>query len=148
MLTSPDSEFQLILAAAHRFRRAFEAGGLESISFREFPRGACGDASELLGEYLRDCGLGDWMYISGIESAPDGNCTHAWLECDGIYIDITGDQFVDCDKPVVVTRSPLWEGRFSKSGGSHLAGLSYFDPESKEICRDYQCIRARADSSC
>lgn len=142
----PNSMFDLVQAAARRFRRALEEGGLEWESFRDFPRGSCGDTSELLGEYLRDCGLGDWTYVSGIDNSPGGFYTHAWLKRDEIYVDITGDQFDECDDPVVVTYSPLWQDRFGKSADSHIAGLMHFDAELVELRRDYQTLRFRADA--
>ena len=137
---------ELVLATAQRFRRALEGGELESVSFRNFPRGSCGDASELLGEYFRDCGLGDWIYISGVDNSREEYFTHAWLEQDGTYVDITGDQFDECDEPVVVSHSPLWKDRFQKMSGAHIAGLWHFNTEAVEIRRDYQTLRLRADA--
>ncbi|MNE82602.1 hypothetical protein D3C80_1793370 [compost metagenome] len=56
---------------------------------RGFPRGCCGVVSELLGDYLNaHFGLAI-EYVCGEQ---DG-ASHAWLEHDGIVIDITGDQF-------------------------------------------------------
>jgi hypothetical protein len=33
--------------------------------FQCFPRGCCGDTSELLAAYLKDQELGDFAYVSG-----------------------------------------------------------------------------------
>ncbi|MFT8349294.1 transglutaminase domain-containing protein [Clostridium saccharoperbutylacetonicum] len=43
----------------------------------EFPRGCCGDASNLLAKFLRDNGI-ECEYVCGIK----GQQSHVWLECD------------------------------------------------------------------
>lgn len=60
-----------------------------------FPKGCCGDATDLVGLYL--------LKFHGIESEyVCGEClinnlyqSHAWLLCQGYIIDITADQFND-----------------------------------------------------
>lgn len=60
-----------------------------------FPKGCCGDATDLIGLYL--------LQVHGIESEyVCGEClinnlyqSHAWLLCQGYIIDITADQFND-----------------------------------------------------
>ena len=66
----------------------------------------------MLGRYLR--------FTFGIEPQlvraerifpqPRGWSTHAWLELDGLVIDITADQFDQ--EPVVVTRRSTWHRGF------------------------------------
>lgn len=48
-------------SAASRFRVALEEGGLTLASLADFPNGSCGDANEMLGQYLYDSGLGLWI---------------------------------------------------------------------------------------
>lgn len=146
MLEDEDLIIELVQECARRFRRALERGGLEWVAFRDFPNGACGDTCELLGEYLRDCSFGDWLYVSGSGNSSGELSTHAWLEREGINVDITGDQFDECDEPVVVTTSPLWEDRFPRINRSHIAGLMYFDSEWTAIRRDYETLQLRADA--
>ena len=77
------------------------------ISFHKFPRGCCGDAADLLAQYLLDNGIQTW-YVSGShyptggteEENWEGIQSHAWLTTADPrrakryqIIDITGDQF-------------------------------------------------------
>jgi hypothetical protein len=95
------------------------------ISLAEFPKGSCGDTCELLGQFLADSGLGDWQYCSGQRDEPFH--THAWLEQDGLILDITADQFPDVDEPVLLTQDPSWHARFHLTAGRRVASLSWFD---------------------
>lgn len=66
-------------------------------SFNHFPRGCCGDASDLLGEYLLEHEIHS-IYVCGklyLEEPEEGFQSHAWLTVDGLIADITGDQFGD-----------------------------------------------------
>lgn len=83
----------------------------EDICFHHFPRGCCGDASDLLAQYLLDNNITSW-YVCGTHYPKGGTDeenwervqSHAWLttmdpRCTTNYniIDITGDQF--CHDP-------------------------------------------------
>lgn len=82
-----------------RFRAALEEAVEDAMlslpAFDKFPRGCCGDASDLLARYLlesgiRTSGVSGTFRSAGFESAQ----THMWLiDEDGLIIDITGDQF-------------------------------------------------------
>jgi hypothetical protein len=62
------------------------------IGFNDFPCGACMDASILLGVLLEINGFGEYQLVSA--SNEKGNWfSHAWLENDEYFIDITADQF-------------------------------------------------------
>lgn len=84
------------------FRRAIDAaklnGEFESdFAFCRFPRGCCGDASDLLGEYLLENGI-ESTYVCGnryFDDPEEGPQSHAWLLVEGMIADITGDQFSD-----------------------------------------------------
>jgi len=80
--------------------------------FHKFPCGSCHPASIVLGRYLRLMFGIEPQVISAERtfSQPRGWSTHAWLEVDGLVIDITADQFGQ--KPVVVTRRSPWHRRF------------------------------------
>lgn len=64
--------------------------------FREFPHACCGEACDLLSQYLIDNGI-NTFYVCGTyrnDKSEDDGQTHAWLETsDRIILDITGDQF-------------------------------------------------------
>jgi hypothetical protein len=113
--------------AARRFRTALEtADSLRLLGLRSFPKAACGDASRLLAQYLRDRGFGEWAIVSAWR---DGlSRSHAWLEQDGWLIDITADQFDDGLEPVTVVRRSdwheSWEGRTTST---HSVGLAYYN---------------------
>lgn len=109
MLLSPgDAELRAVREAARRFRGAIERAPRKAlgISFERFPRGACGDATPLLGTYLLEQGLGPFQYVLGERATrdPDGHPStesHAWLEAGELLVDITADQFGDYP-PVIV----------------------------------------------
>lgn len=89
-----------IVKLAAQFREAIDRAKnehefLNDICFRNFPRGCCGDASDLLAHHLLKCGI-QTNYICGnyYYDDEDGFQSHAWLELpDGVIVDITGDQF-------------------------------------------------------
>lgn len=67
------------------------------ISFNGFPHGCCGDASDLLAQYLLEHGIRT-NYVCGTyyDNSPENSQSHAWLLTDNqIIIDITGNQFRD-----------------------------------------------------
>lgn len=133
---------------ACRFRSALERGGLCLPILARFPAGACGAASELLGQYLIDSGLGHWRYRMGFQC--DSLAAHAWLERDGLTLDITADQFRDVAEPVVVTAIPAWHrANFIMSGGGHTASLdSYQSCDAfTQVAADYRVLKRRADAS-
>lgn len=103
-----------ILSAAKLFRRAVHRAGQEPWRAKDinFPRGACGHASELLAYYLQKRLAITPEYVSQTSwNRSIGGWTgcHAWLEWKGLTIDISGDQFGW--PPVIVTREPKHHGR-------------------------------------
>ena len=93
------------------FRNAIESMDThefgESEWFSHFPRGCCGDTSDLLSKYLMSNGI-KAFYVSGT----DRGQTHAWLEYNDYIIDITADQFPDISEKVLVTNNRQWHLRF------------------------------------
>ena len=65
-------------------------------SFYNFPRGCCGDTSDLLAQYLLDNRIKTY-YVCGnyyFDDVTMNAQSHAWLRAtDKTIIDITGDQF-------------------------------------------------------
>lgn len=101
-----------INGAALRFRAVMdEHYELLGDFFHSFPRGCCGDTSELLAAYLEDQDLGNFAYVSGWSRAKDSS--HAWLERDELIIDVTADQFQTGDEGAMVTTDPTWHAQFS-----------------------------------
>ena len=66
----------------------------QSSRFRDFPRGNCGEAAELVGRILKerlDC---DGQYVFGsYHPLLKPTQSHAWFETSGVIVDITYDQF-------------------------------------------------------
>lgn len=79
---------QHALAARAVFENNREAFGIYT---REFPRGACGTASDFLGYWLKKNGVMSAEYVWGERN----DVTHGWVEVDELIIDITSDQFED-----------------------------------------------------
>lgn len=93
---------------ARQFRDALDAVDPETwkrVTVTAFPGGACGHATELLGRYLRDQTGIEADYVVKDLRNPDGSWRsgHAWLEYEGLILDITGDQFGW--PPVIVDRN-------------------------------------------
>ncbi len=92
----------MIQSLVTRFRQAIDAAKdagefSNDFIFHRFPRGCCGDAAELLGEYLLENGIRS-TYVCGMcyfDDPEEGTQSHAWLFVEGLIADITGDQFSD-----------------------------------------------------
>ena len=61
----------------------------------DFPKGCCGDATELIGLYLLKVHGIESEYVCGEGFMNNSYQSHAWLLCQGYIIDITADQFND-----------------------------------------------------
>lgn len=93
---------QRVEQLAGEFRTAIEkakvAGEFDSdFSFSQFPHACCGDASDLLAQFLLENKIKS-MYICGnryFDDPEEGTQSHAWLLVDGLIVDITGDQFIN-----------------------------------------------------
>lgn len=79
-----------------------------------FPHGACGSSSLLLGAILVDNGYMQFRYVCGERPSQDGTRTvsHAWLTDGELIVDITADQFCDAPEAVIVTSMSSWHKSF------------------------------------
>lgn len=127
------------LLLAEQFRNAIECAKENNEKdelhfFQRFPSGCCGDASDLLAQYLFDNGIKTFQ-VRGDCYEPDGQLqSHAWLSTeDGIIIDITGDQFKYnkiynfFDIPVYVGYESDFHKMFEERDFFHNAELSKID---------------------
>ncbi len=133
-----DAEIERLHALALRFRCAIDVADRSDwgVEFKGFPRGACGDTSQMLGQYLADQGCGAFDYVSGIS----GTGMHAWLEQGDIVVDITGDQFPGFDHRIYVGRDRGWHSRYS-ADRIGPARLDMFGPDAAwNLRRIYQRI--------
>lgn len=131
---------------AKRFRKALECvpikerpGGL-----KEFPSGSCGDATLLLGTYLIELGVEPFDYVLGGRRDPSGEewTGHAWLEKDGVVVDITADQFPDGPNAIVVLRDSAWHDGFHGKR-QNIADYRIYDQNTVAVLGAvYKAIRA------
>lgn len=128
---------------ARRVRLAFERGKLRSIAFGLFPRGACGDASEILGKILNDADHGSWSYCSGRDE--EGG-SHAWVrrDQDKLIVDLTADQF-DQNDPVIVTFDHVWHQQYCFFPIVRQP-MAFEGPALEVLLADYRTIRMRTHS--
>ena len=82
------------------------------VDLKDFPRGACGDASILLAKYLQQAGLGGFRYICGWRIENERPYSHAWLRQEDVIVDITADQFPEIKESVIVTDNHSWYETF------------------------------------
>lgn len=101
---------------ARGFRTAIESMPLgdRPSSLKEFPLGACGDMTLLLGAYLSDMKVIGFEYIYGVRGCDADNnyASHAWLQNDQLIIDITADQFPEVNEPIIVSANSNWHNTF------------------------------------
>jgi hypothetical protein len=135
---------QLLFRLASRFRSGILRCNRLSLSLptlRDFPRGACGDASLLLGKYLQvqRCGLAH--YVLGERAG----LPHAWLQLHGFIVDITADQFEDQSASVIVSTDSSWHRSFN--GKMHSpADFCLYDRETVfKLTNAYQEISSLLD---
>lgn len=92
------------------FRMAIDScmGSLRADSLANFPHGSCGDVSSLLGMYLEQVLNVDVECVAGVK----GVQRHTWIECNGVIVDITSDQFAGIDMVIGAPNSE-WHEKFS-----------------------------------
>ncbi len=107
-----------VLEEVKAFRAAVEryVAGEPHQQMKDFPEGRCKLTSLLLARHLAERGLGDSMLIANAaRPASDGGLdeTHAWLELDGLTIDLTADQFPNQSAIIVTAGESPFHRSFS-----------------------------------
>lgn len=130
---------EILFEHASRFRLAIvrsDPATSRLSTLRDFPRGACRDASLLLAKYLQVKNCGRSLYVLG-ERHGHG---HAWLQLQEFIIDITADQFEDQEAGVIVSTESSWHSSFN--GKIHnVADFCLYDHRSAfELTRAYEAI--------
>lgn len=92
-------------------------------SLENFPLGSCGDSTDLLASHLEETGFGASDYVLGMKKG----ASHAWLQIEGLIVDITADQFEDGPGQVVVVPQSDWHDGWSarserRAGLRHTSG--------------------------
>lgn len=127
-------QIALLRTLATRFRTAIRATDPSEIDpevrfiVASFPKGVCGAVCFLLGHYLRENGFSEAEYVNGTRPA-DGE-SHAWIETDGIIVDITGDQFAEIADDVIVTADDTWHRQFCEKTGRRPADFLIYGDNS------------------
>lgn len=130
---------EILFDLALRFRLAIlrsDPPASPLATLRDFPRGACADASLLLAKYLQVNNCGQSLYVLG-ERRGHG---HAWLHLQEYIVDITADQFDDQDAGVIVSSDSSWHASFN--GKIHnVADFCLYDRDTVfKLTAAYQSI--------
>ena len=126
---------EAIVKSAASFRMAIEkVKHTLGVSFVDFPRGSCGDATPLLGTYLINQGLGTFDYRLGTRGCHEDDSwfSHAWLQKDNLVVDITADQFPDITQKVIVKYDSGWHQTFD-SENEHVADYRIYDQRTVSL---------------
>jgi hypothetical protein len=144
----PGERLARLTTLATRFRLAIERCDPShlTISLQGFPKGGCGDATPLLGTFLQQQGLGTFMYVLGIREGGKNGHSHAWLEADGVIVDITADQFPEIDQKVIVTTRSDWHATFDREEVGDKADYHIYDERTvAALGRAYRAILAEME---
>lgn len=95
------------------------------VTFRNFPKGCCGDTCLLLIRFLHDNGYKNLQYVAGWNK----DQSHAWIKYANIYLDITADQFGQ-DKIIVTEKSEFHE-RFQIDEIRQDPKIEMYEPSTK-----------------
>jgi len=107
------------------------------ITLQGYPGGACGDAVLLLAKYLQENNFGQFNYMLGQREGR----SHAWLQKNGVIVDITADQFIDQSNTVIVTKDNSWHSSFHGEA-LHVADFSIYDEHTKAMLNNaYMTIK-------
>lgn len=121
-------------------------GWRESAPRDLFPKGWCQDASFFLAEFL----IGNFgareVYIGRGQLDGPSNQSHAWVEWDGLALDITADQFGARYQPVIVLPLLQYLREFSIAQRSRQLFKADFADEmnQKALRKNYRIVLAQA----
>ena len=104
-----------LLAAAARAGLEAMTPKERGIAFDSFPRGTCGPVSELMGRIVLERTGREGMYICG-DGHPElePQQSHAWLEVEGVIVDLTHDQFEGSGLTGWVHETSPWHAKFDR----------------------------------
>jgi hypothetical protein len=138
-------DVERVRSLATAFRNAIEKCERSKLpaSFGQFPHGSCGDTVLLLGAFFIDkLGVTFGHVYGEWGTSVEDFATHAWIERNGVVIDITADQFNEIDERVIVRRKSDWHDvrRASVEG---VADFRRYDPKTVAgLGRGYAAILA------
>lgn len=141
-----ETTFKIIKELATQFRNALEQ--LEpneypnSSWFAVYPRGCCGDTSDLLAKYLSCKGI-KAEYVWGMND----EMSHGWLEYEGYIIDITVDQFDNVHEKILITKDKTWHSRFKGQRRSFNEFTEFNDYNAARLGTIYNNVLKKLDNS-
>ena len=124
--------------AATAVRRAIES----AVGFAGFPHNYCNGASDVLGLYfINNLKIGPVEIVAGglrrhpelDEFGKQKEQSHLWLEVEDYIVDITADQFNDCDQAVIVTKDRSWHDQFKGQKRFPHEDILKCAPYNKEV---------------
>ncbi len=130
---------ETIHTSSRRFRSALDSVRRHEfksaqLGSNDFPKGASSDASLLLGIYLLNEHGVDCDYVA----ASDGSgSSHAWLEHEGLFIDITADRLPGMQGKVVVGEDHPVHSLFIEAGRSRIS-----ENDLSDLADDYDIVMA------
>ena len=84
-----------------------------TVALMEFPRGACGATTDLMGRWVFEATNRTGLYVCGIGHPDMPQQTHGWLELDGlVVVDLTHDQFAGTGLVGWIFESSPWHANF------------------------------------
>ncbi|MCH7822549.1 MAG: hypothetical protein IIA07_11055 [Proteobacteria bacterium] len=121
---------------ATQFRQMIESADRSKLTedFERFPFRSGVDASILLAQYLIDLGYGIPNYVRGELYEPRLRWGHAWIELDGIILDITLDGLFSDQPPVIVTEDQYWHEMFRRLD-EHPVSIHVFGKRNTAVLR-------------
>lgn len=85
--------YKYALSFREAINKAIDNGEFKGCLLKDFPRGCCAVASDLLQRFLLDRKIKTYCIFGEFGYGPKGE-SHVWLQTEnGIVIDITGDQY-------------------------------------------------------
>ena len=136
--------------AATQFRQMIENADRSKLptEFENFPGWAPGsrddekmyesggrvEAPILLAQYLIDLGYEIPTYVRGELYDPRLRWGHAWIELDGIILDITFDGLFADQPPVIVTEDQYWHEMFRRLD-EHPVSIHVFGKRNTAVLR-------------
>ena len=121
--------------AATTFRQLIENTDRSklTVDFEHFPVRSGVGASILLAQYLIDLGYGMPTYVRGELYGPIP-WAHAWIELDGIILDIALDGLFNDVPKVIATRDLYWHEIFRRLDENPVA-IHVFDKRTVSMLR-------------
>ena len=107
--------------AVHRYENIYESGGRVEVPI-------------LLAQYLIDLGYGIPNYVRGELYDPALRWGHAWIELNGIILDIAFDGLFADQPPVIVTEDSEWHEIFKRLDENPVA-IHVFDEKTVSMLR-------------